>query len=108
MTKAASDSTLAGLHAKLANTMKQALDAGTEAQYLLDKHHDLPDDVADYLGNQGNYNPALMATVIKFLKDNDITCQVEENAEMNDLERTLTNKRRRGKVENIPTIDTIQ
>ncbi|QDP66041.1 MAG: hypothetical protein Unbinned4336contig1000_6 [Prokaryotic dsDNA virus sp.] len=44
--------------------------------------------------------PATIAAAIKFLKDNQITCDIENNTEMNNLRETLANKQRRSRLGN--------
>ena len=42
--------------------------------------------------------PATIAAAIKFLKDNQITCDVETNENMNNLRETLANKQRHSRL----------
>lgn len=43
-------------------------------------------------------SPATIAAAIKFLKDNQITCDVETNENMNNLRETLANKQRHSRL----------
>jgi HrpA-like RNA helicase len=43
--------------------------------------------------------PATIAAAIKFLKDNQITCDIETNQNMNNLRETLANKQRKSRLE---------
>jgi len=43
-------------------------------------------------------SPAMLTVASRFVKDNNITCQVEESQEMGDLQKRLEAKRKRGKV----------
>lgn len=45
-------------------------------------------------------SPALIATAIKFLKDNDITCDVEQEENLNKLKEVLANKQRHSRMNN--------
>ena len=42
-------------------------------------------------------SPAELTAMNNFLKQNDITCTVEEGNDMSELAKTLENKRKRGK-----------
>lgn len=97
MTKSnATDKQLGELHGKLAKAMLKALNASDEAVFLLDEHGaDLPTPVYQYLEKQAGANPALLTAVTKFLKDNSITCAVEDSTEMTDLQQRLSDKKRR-------------
>lgn len=91
----ASDSQLGVLHGKLAKTMLDALEASDTAITLLEEYQDeLPEAVTKFLEKHALSNPALLTTVARFLKDNSITCAIEDNEEMSDLEKTLKNKRK--------------
>ena len=43
-------------------------------------------------------SPALLATAIKFLKDNSITCDIEVNQNMTNLKETLSNKQKHSRL----------
>lgn len=92
----ATDKELGILHGKVATMMTKALDSAEEAEHLLDKHlaDDLPGDIIDYLEKQKASSPALFTAIAKFLKDNDITCQIEENPQMSELQTRLAHKRK--------------
>lgn len=66
---AASEKLLAQLHAKLTETMLKALDEDT-------------------------VSPTTLSAISKFLKDNEITCQIDSDDRMSDLQKALQNKRR--------------
>lgn len=95
MTKA-TDRLLGELHGKLAKTMIAALEMSDTAEFLLQEYgEELPEAVYDFLSKNTITNPALLTSISKFLKDNDITCAVEDNDEMSDLEQRLKTKQRR-------------
>lgn len=43
-------------------------------------------------------SPALLATAIKFLKDNSITCDIEVDKNMNSLKETLSAKQKHSRL----------
>lgn len=96
--KKATDVELGELHALLARAMKDALQASTEAQDLLDACIDggeeLPVAVEAYLSRAASANPALLTAISKFLKDNNITAAVEDNEDMSELQKRLKDKRK--------------
>lgn len=44
-------------------------------------------------------SPATIASAIKFLKDNDITCDIENNENMDNLREVLAKKQKRSRME---------
>lgn len=48
-------------------------------------------------------SPATMATAIKFLKDNSITCDIEVDRNMNSLKETLSAKQKHSRLANATT-----
>lgn len=104
MTKA-TDKVLGELHGKLAKSMLAALAASEHAANLLDEYgEELPSAVQAFLVKTADSNPALLTAVAKFLKDNSITCAIEDNDEMSELEQRLQNKKKR--VGNVIPIDS--
>lgn len=92
MTKA-SDKDLGLLHGALARAMIQQLKSTDDAAALIDEYHDeLPGDVLAFLEKQSSANPALLSAITKFLKDNNITCSIEDSDEMSELAQRLANK----------------
>lgn len=92
----ATDKLLGELHGKLAISMMRALEESDEAQVLLDLYtEDLPDEVFDFLQKKSQASPSLLTAITKFLKDNNITCAIEDSQELNELEERLSKKRRR-------------
>jgi hypothetical protein len=105
MTKA-TDKLLGELHGKLANSMLAALTASEQAAALLEEYgEELPGAVQAYLVKTADTNPALLTAVSKFLKDNSITCAIEDNEEMSELEERLKKKRERKLVGKVIPID---
>ena len=87
---------LAALHKKISAAMLRALEANERAEALLSEFGtDLPDPVTDFLEELCNTNPALFQAVTKFLKDNDVTCQIEEDATTSALQQRLAKKKAR-------------
>jgi hypothetical protein len=104
--KTATNKELGELHKALAKRMQISLEAADAAQFLLDEFaEDLPTPVIDYLEKQSAASPALLTAVAKFLKDNDITCTIEDSEELGDLEKRLRDKRSRKKVGNVEYLD---
>ena len=101
----ASDTQLGLLHGKLAKSMSDALEASEAAILLLEEYDELPEKVRMFLEKHALANPALLTTVARFLKDNSITCTIEDHEEMSILEKTLKNKKRRSSVTNVVTIE---
>ncbi len=91
----ATDTDLGKLHKQVALAFSNALAAKEEAQALLDEHGaELPDDVKAFIFKYAQPNPSLLTAAVKFLKDNDITCDVGDSAEMTDLQKRLQGKRK--------------
>jgi hypothetical protein len=92
----ATDAVLGELHGKLAKSMLAALTASEQAAALLEEYsEELPGAVQAFLVRTADTNPALLTAVAKFLKDNSITCAIEDNDEMSELEKRLQDKRKR-------------
>ena len=108
MTKqTASDTKLGLLHSRVAEVMLNALTSADTAAILLETFRDqLPTEVIAYLSIQTDVNPALLQAVTKFLKDNDITCQIAEDENMTELQQRLAEKQgRRKTVGNVVPIE---
>ena len=103
----ASDTQLGILHGKLTKTMLDALEASEVAIILLEEYEDqLPSKVIDFLEKHALTNPALLTTVARFLKDNSITCAIEDDNQLSELEQRLTEKRQRKvSVSNVVTLE---
>ena len=98
----ATDTQLGELHGKLAQSMLKALDASNAAADLIAEYADeIPGPVLTYLSTQAAASPSLLTAIAKFLKDNEITCQVDESNEMGELEKRLASKKTRKAVGNV-------
>lgn len=101
----ASDKQLGELHGRLAKSMLSALEASDTAASLLDDYaEELPGPVQAFLAKHADANPALLTAISKFLKDNDITCAIEDNDELSELEEIISKKRSRKSVGNVVPI----
>lgn len=95
MTKA-SDKLLGELHGKLAKSMMNSLAASEQASQLLEEFGDeLPGAVQTFLSKLEENSPALLTAIAKFLKDNSITCSIEDNDDMTELQKRLDGRRKR-------------
>lgn len=105
MTKA-SDKLLGELHGKLATSMMNALQESDEAQILLDIYaEELPQEVADFLEKKSSASPSLLTAITKFLKDNNVTCSIEDSEEVNELAERLNRKARKKAIGNVIPFD---
>lgn len=108
MTKpTATDRELSVLHKRVADVMLNSLEQQSTAQTLLRAvllidTSELPVDaqntmhsVIDFLDKASDVNPALLQAVTKFLRDNNITAEVEETPELKRLEGILAQKKKR-------------
>ena len=95
--KAATETQLGELHAKVATVMTNALDvvAKAQEQYL--------ENEADDIGPMPEVSAPLLGVMTKFLSDNKISCLIEESGAMGELAQTLAEKRsaRRKRVGNV-------
>lgn len=96
----ATESELSTLHKKVAESMISALDQSDRATRLLLKYMGegsdvtLPGDVAQFLEDAREINPSLLTSAAKFLKDNNISCDVGEDEDLAELEDRLKQKRK--------------
>lgn len=98
----ATDKELGELHKKVARQLASQLENADVALMLLHDHRgELPEPVVEFLEKCSYASPALLTIAAKFLKDNDITCQVEDSKEMSDLDKRLAAKKARKQVGNI-------
>lgn len=96
VSKKASESTLSALHAAVAQVLT--------AQVL----HEESATVFDTEGNLVETGekvftatPAILAAAIKFLKDNEITCDIEVDKGMNDLKSALAGKQKHSRLTDV-------
>lgn len=91
---AATEAIMGLLHAKVASVMVKALDnveaAQTAFKDALESGNE--DAVMEALGNMPEVSPALLSAVTKFLADNKITCQPEDDANLGGLAERLKAK----------------
>jgi len=93
MSNKATESKLAALH----NAVAQVL---TE-QVLHEEEETTFDGEGETVGTGimlKTATPALLATAARFLKDNDITCDVEQDENMSGLKDLLSNKQRHSRL----------
>lgn len=86
--KAATETKLGELHAKVATVMTNALDVVEKAQigYL--------DADADDVGPMPEVSAPLLGVITKFLSDNKISCLIEESDAVGGLAATLAERRK--------------
>jgi hypothetical protein len=94
---AATEELLGRLHAKVAAVMLGTLDNVEAAQEAYNKalENAVDDTMAEALVLMPEISPAFLSAVTKFLNDNKITCNVEEDKTMGSLEERLAQKRQR-------------
>lgn len=93
MSRKASEDRLSELHGVVATVLTAQLNHQEEATSF--------DDEGNCVGTgemQYTATPATVAAAIKFLKDNQITCDIETNENMNNLRETLSRKQRRSRL----------
>lgn len=99
----ATDKELGELHKKVARQLAVQLEQADKAHRLLSRkgEDDWEEEVAEFLLTCSTASPALLTIAAKFLKDNDITCQVEDSKELSNLDKRLAAKRERKAVGNV-------
>lgn len=101
----ATEKELSELHSKVARQLAKQLENSDTALMLLHDHRaEMPEPVIEFLEKCSVASPALLTIAAKFLKDNDITCLVEDSKEMSDLEKRLAAKKERKAVGNVLTL----
>lgn len=90
MTKA-TENELAKLHKKVAVTMSKALEQSGTATLLLDRYigddeYKIPQAIIDFLEEVCVVNPTLLNAATKFLKDNDITVDISDSRDLQELD----------------------
>lgn len=91
MKKPASEEKLAELHNRVAEIMLECIEPSTDDE-----------------GNVVHASPAMLATVTKFLKDNEITCNTgeHETTALDELSDMVSGRRGRKRVMDTP-LDTL-
>lgn len=93
MSKATEDA-LSDLHGTVAQVLSEVV-AHEEEEVTYDEEGN-----AQPTGNMiRTVTPAMMATAVKFLKDNQITCDIDQDENMNNLRDTLAKKQKRSRLE---------
>jgi hypothetical protein len=106
---AATDKELSLLHKRVAEMMLRALDQQDGAYVLytslcaLDREdtdavNQLLDTLEIFMEKASEPNPALFQAVSKFLRDNKISAEVENNGELSEIERILQKKNERKQI----------
>lgn len=109
---AATDKELSLLHKRVAEMMLKALEQQDGAYMLytsivgLDRDdieavNDLLDHLEKFMEKAAEPNPALFQAVSKFLRDNKITAEVENNGELSEIERILQKKKNKARIGNV-------
>ena len=89
----ANETKLSNLHGKVAEVLIAQL-SHTEAEVSYDA-----DGIAVETGEElFTASPATIAASIKFLKDNQITCDIEQDENMNNLRDTLNKKQKHSRL----------
>jgi hypothetical protein len=89
----ASETKLSTLHGKVAEVLTAQLDH-TEAETIFDE-----DGNSMETGERVHTaSPATIAAAIKFLKDNQITCDIEQSENMNNLRESLSKKQKHSRL----------
>lgn len=91
----ATENQLSVLHSRVTKALLDNIERADRATALLEEYKDdVPDKVRQYLEESTQINPSVLAAATKFLKDNDITCDIGSNEEMSALEERLAKKRK--------------
>lgn len=96
MSKKASESTLSALHSAVAKVLT--------AQVLHEEAATTFDDEGNLVETGDTVftaTPATLAAAIKFLKDNNITCDIEVDKGMNSLKEALASKQKHSRLTDV-------
>lgn len=91
----ATESKLATLHGKVADVLTAQLDHQVE-----DVEYDADGNAIPTGNMMYTASPATIAVAVKFLKDNSITADMEQNENLNSLRDVLANKQKRSRLGN--------
>jgi hypothetical protein len=91
--KRASESALAELHNAVAKVLTDQVQY-TEPETQIDGEGNF----VETGGEVYSASPATLATAIKFLKDNQITCDIEQDENMGSLREALSKKQRHSRL----------
>lgn len=89
----ASESKLSALHGAVADVLTAQLMHTVEETTFDEEGNEMGTGVQVYTAG-----PATVAAAIKFLKDNQITCDIEVDENMNNLRESLANKQRHSRL----------
>lgn len=91
----ATETKLAALHGAVADVLTSQITQQVEDVKFDADGNEVPTGVMVYTAS-----PATIAAAIKFLKDNSITADVEQNENLNSLRDALANKQKRSRLGN--------
>lgn len=91
----ATESKLAALHGAVADVLTSQITQKVEDVKFDADGNEIPTGEMVYTAS-----PATIAAAIKFLKDNSITADVEQNENLNSLRDALANKQKRSRLGN--------
>jgi hypothetical protein len=91
----ATESKLSTLHGVVADVLTAQLSHQVEDVKYDEDGEAVPTGVMMYTAS-----PATVAAAIKFLKDNSITADIEQNENLNSLREVLANKKKRSRLGN--------
>lgn len=83
----ATDKSLGNLHAILADVLAEQV-----AESVIEIDEETKTVVTTYTAT-----PALLTVAARFLKDNDITCGIEDSKSLSDVKEELKNRKKRSK-----------
>lgn len=96
---AATESALGELHSKVAQVMNTAMHQIEKQQLAFDAADERGEDLTEV--TRPEVNASLLSCITKFLSDNKITCNPEEDEKLGELEQRLKNKRARKSIGNV-------
>lgn len=89
----ATESKLSALHSAVAVVLTDQL-----LQKEAKTDFDVDGNIVETGEEMFNASPATISAAIKFLKDNNITCDIEENKDMSNLREALSKKQRHSRL----------
>lgn len=94
MSNKATESALGELHGAVARVLT------AQIEHVEDETRINEDGELEHTGEQiHTASPATIAAAIKFLKDNQITCDVEQDENMSNLREALSKKQKRSRLD---------
>lgn len=98
MSNKATESKLSALHGAVADVLTSQITRQVEDVKYDEEGNEIPTGDMVYVAS-----PATIAVAVKFLKDNNITADMEMNENLNSLRDTLANKQKRSRLSD-PTL----